>query len=158
MAMLNQTAPVAQTWSLMGQAEPSTWVSFGPSEMDLWPYRSRTTALLRRYARASVEVGKLPSLLGGEIFRARLTSYSMKSFEDVVIFVADMEQSLDLLGQFERKVLAMSVLEGYTVPEVSTLLGCSQRTVERQLQVALDDLSRILLSRGLLEGLRDSFE
>lgn len=150
--MLNPTAPIVQTWNLMGQGEPSPWVSFGPTEINLWPYRSRTTALLRRYARASVEVGKLPSLLGGEIFRARLTSYSMKSFEDVVIFVADMEQSLDLLSQFERKVLAMSVLEGYTVPEVSRLLRCSQRTVERQLQGALDALSRILLSRGLLQG------
>jgi DNA-directed RNA polymerase specialized sigma24 family protein len=148
--MLNPTVLVVQTWNLMGQAEPSPWMSIGPTEMDLWPYRSRTTALLRRYARASVEVGKLPSLLGGEIFRARLTSYSMKNFEDVVIFVADMEHSLELLGQFERRVLAMIVLEEYTVPEVSRLLRCSQRTVERQLQAALDELSRILLKRDLL--------
>ena len=150
--MLNPRALVVQTWNLMGQGEPSPWVSFGPTEIDLWSYRSRTPALLRRYARASVEVGKLPSLLGGEIFRARLTSYSMKNFEDVVIFVADMEQSIELLSQFERRILAMSVLEGYSVPEVARLLRYPQRTVERQLQVALDALSRILLNRGLLQG------
>ena len=40
--------------SLMGQAEPPS-VLFGETEMDLWPYRRRTVALLRRYARASVE-------------------------------------------------------------------------------------------------------
>ena len=141
---------IAQSLNLMGQADPPPSVLFGTTEIDLWPYRSRTTALLRRYARASVEVGRLPSLLGGEIFRTRLTSYSMKNFEDVVIFVADMEHSLNLLSPFDKKVLAMSVLEEYSVPEVSRFLGFSQRTIERQLQVALDELSRILLNRGLL--------
>jgi len=148
--MLNLPMLAAHTWNLMGQAEPPPPVLFDPTEVDLWPYRSRTTALLRRYARASVELGRLPSLLGGEILRATLTSYSMKNFEDVVIFVADMEQSLDLLNQLERRILAMSVLEGYTVAEVSRLSHYSRRTVERQLQTALDELSRILLKRGLL--------
>jgi len=46
-----------QTVSLMGQAELPPSVLFGETEMDLWPYRRRTVALLRRYARASVEVG-----------------------------------------------------------------------------------------------------
>lgn len=120
-------------------------------ELDLWPYRRRTTALLRRYGRASVEVGKLPSLLGGELFRSRVTSYTMKSFEDIVIFVADMEQAIAGLEIFDKKLLAMNVLEEYTVPEVARLLGSTQRTIERSLQDALDELSRILLATGLLE-------
>ncbi len=155
---MNLPTLVAQTWNLMGQTDPAPPVLFGPTEIDLWPYRSRTTALLRRYARISVEVGRLPSLLGGEIFRARLTSYSMKSYEDAVIFVTDMEHSLDLLSWFERRILAMSALEGYTVPEVSRLLRYPQRTVERQLQAALDDLSRILLKRGMLKELSNSWD
>lgn len=32
---------------------------------DLWLYRERTLGMLRRYQRLSVEVGRLPSLLGG---------------------------------------------------------------------------------------------
>ncbi len=151
--MLNPISLVVPTWNLEGQARPSPLVLVGSTEMDLWPYRSRTTALLRRYARASVEVGRLPSLLGGEIFRARVTSYSVKNFEDAVIFVADMERSLDLLDQFERRILAVSVLEGHSVPEASKLLCYPQRTIERQLQAALDALSRILLKRGLLKPL-----
>jgi len=83
-----------QAWSLMGQAEQPPSVLFGETEMELWPYRRRTVALLRRYARASVEVGRLPSLLGREFFRSRVTSYTMRNFEDVVIFVADMEQAI----------------------------------------------------------------
>jgi len=143
---------VAQSINLMGQADLPPSVLFGPTDIDLWPFRSRTAALLRRYARASVEVGRLPSLLGGEIFRTRLTSYSMKNFEDVVIFVADMEHSLNLLSEFARKMLAMNVLEEYSVPEISRLLCYPQRTIERELQASLDELSRILLDRGLLNS------
>lgn len=142
-----------QAWSLLGQAEPPPSVVFGETEMDLWPYRRRTVALLRRYARASVEVGRLPSLLGGEFFRTRVTSYTMRNFEDVVIFVADMEKAIDKLSAMEKKLLAMNILEEYTIPEVSRLLGCTQRTIERFLQEALDQFSRILLAGGLLEKL-----
>src|SRR5579872_4845068 len=35
---------------------------------DLWLYRDRTVALLRRYMRLSIEVGRMPSLLGREFF------------------------------------------------------------------------------------------
>jgi hypothetical protein len=143
----------AQAWSLMGQADQPPSVLFGETEMELWPYRRRTIALLRRYARASVEVGRLPSLLGREFFRSRVTSYTMRNFEDVVIFVADMEQAIEKLNAIEKKLLAMNVLEEYTIPEVARLLGCTQRTVERFLQDALDQLSRILLAGGLMEKL-----
>jgi RNA polymerase sigma factor (sigma-70 family) len=137
----------------MGQAEPPPSVLFGETELDLWPYRGRTVALLRRYARASVEVGRLPSLLGREFFRTRVTSYTMRNFEDVVIFVTDMEQAIEKLDTTEKKLLAMNVLEEYTIPEVARLLRCNQRTVERHLQGALDQLSRILLAEGLMEKL-----
>ena len=139
--------------NLIAQAEPPLSVVFGETEMDLWPYRGRTVALLRRYARASVEVGRLPSLLGREFFRSRVTSYTMRNFEDVVIFVADMERAIEKLNTIEKKLLAMNILEEYTVHEVARLLGFTQRTAERFLQDALDQLSRILLAGGLLEKL-----
>ncbi len=143
----------AQAWSLMGQAEPPPSVVFGETEMERWTYRRRTVALLRRYARASVEVGRLPSLLGREFFRSRVTSYTMRNFEDVVIFVTDMERVIEKLSAIEQKLLALNVLEEYTVPEVARLLSCNQRTVERLIQDALDQLSRILLAGGLLDQL-----
>jgi hypothetical protein len=143
----------AFVWELMGQAEIPPSVLFCETEMDLWPYRRRTVALLRRYARASVEVGRLPSLLGREFFRTRVTSYTMRNFEDVVIFVADMEKALKKLSALEKKLLAMNILEEYTVPEVARLIGCNQRMAERFIQDALDQLSRILLAGGLMEKL-----
>jgi DNA-directed RNA polymerase specialized sigma24 family protein len=143
----------ARLWNSMAQAQLPPPMLPASAEKDLWLYRRRTIALLRRYARASVEVGRLPSLLGREFFRSRVTSYNMKNFEDIVIFVADMEQALDKLGPLERRLLAMNVLEEYTVPEVARLAGYTQRTVERFLQDAIDQLSRILLTGSLLEKL-----
>jgi hypothetical protein len=143
----------AQMLNLMGQAEPPPARSFGEPEGDLWFYRRRTIALLRRYARASVEVGRLPSLLGREFFRSRVTSYTMRNFEDVVIFVTDMEQAIDRLDKNDKKILAMNILEEYSMPEVARLTGCTQRTAERWLQHALDRLSGVLLNGGLLDRL-----
>ena len=140
-------------WSLSGQAEAPPSVVFAETELDLWPYRVRTVALLRRYARASVEIGRLPSLLGREFFRSRVTSYSVGTFEDVVIFVTDMEHTIEELDELEKKLVAMNVLEEYSIPEMARLLAYPQRTVERLLQSSIDQLSRILLSRGLLERL-----
>jgi hypothetical protein len=142
-----------QHWDLMGQAELPPGVLFGETEMDLWPYRRRTVALLRRYARCSVEIGRVPSLLGREFFRSRVTSYTMRNFEDVVIFVTDMEQALDKLSVLDKKLLAMNVLEEYTSDEIARLLSYNPRTIRRLLQSALDELSKILLAGGLLEPL-----
>lgn len=141
---------IHDTLSIMGQADIQP-TGLCERDVELWPYRRRTVALLRRYARASVEVGRLPSLLGREFFRTRVTSYTMRNFEDVVIFVTDMEQAIDKLEICEKKLLAMNVLEEYTIPEVARLLGSTQRTVERSLQEAIDELSRILLAGGLME-------
>lgn len=139
--------------SLMGQAELPPSLLFDNIEADLWMYRPRTVALLRRYGRASVEVGRLPSLLGREFFRSRISSYSMANFENVMIFVTDMEHALDTLDMLSKKLIAMNVLEEYSIPEVARLLGYSQRTVQRLLQETLDQLSRTLLAGGLLDRL-----
>jgi hypothetical protein len=44
-----------------------------PANPEMWLYRERTIALLRRYLRISIEVGRLPSLLGRELFRSKVT-------------------------------------------------------------------------------------
>ena len=151
--MMSAPRVTTQSWTLSGQAVPQPSVLHGKTELDLWPYRSRTTALLRRYARASVEIGRLPSLLGREFFRSRVTSHTMGSFEDIVIFVTDMEHTIEKLDAFEKQLVAMNILEEYSIPEMSRLLVCPQRTIERILQDGIDQLSRILLTHGLLERL-----
>ena len=142
-----------QRWDLRGQAELPPSVLFGETELDLWPYRSRTVALLRRYARASVEVGRLPSLLGREFFRSRVSSRSRGSFEDTVVFVTDIEHTLEELDAMERKLVAMYVLEEYTIPEIGRILACAEKTAERLLHDAIDETSRLLLIRRLIAKL-----
>src|SRR5437870_7237679 len=77
----------------------STSRTLGSSGRDpkFWVYRERTIALLRRYLRISIEGGRLPSLLGRELFRSKVMSYRMSSFEDAVIFVHDVDRALDQL-------------------------------------------------------------
>jgi hypothetical protein len=140
------------TWNLLGQSELPSERS-DESERELWLYRSRTTALLRRYARCSVEVGRLPSLLGREFFRSRVSSRNRRNFEDVVIFVTDVERAIEKLSPIERNLLAMSILEEYTIPDIALLLGCNEKTVRRTLPDAVDQLSRILLAVGLIDEL-----
>lgn len=142
-----------QTWNLMGQSELPPSVLYGETEIELAPYRRRTIALLRRYARASVEVGRLPSLLGREFFRTRVTSYTMRNFEDVVIFVADMEKAIEKLSILEKKLLGMNVLEEYSIDEIARMLDCHIKTIRRLLPDALDQLSQILLAGGLMDEL-----
>ena len=123
------------------------------SDPDLWLYRDRTVALLKRYLRLSVEVGRLPSLLGREFFRTRVTSYSISTFEDSVIFVHDVERSLEGLDKFDQELIAKIVLQEYSQEETAHLMGCWRRTVGRRYPEALDELSKIFLNGGLLNPL-----
>ncbi|HEY4053526.1 MAG TPA: hypothetical protein VGL74_07285 [Terriglobales bacterium] len=120
---------------------------------DMWLYRERTVALLKRYLRISIEVGRLPSILGRELFRSKVTSYRMSSFEDGVIFVHDVEQALDQLQLFPRQIIAAVLFQEYTHEEAAEVLHCGRRTIAREFPVALDQISEIFLEGGLLNWL-----
>ena len=123
---------------------------------DLWLYRERTVALLRRYLRISLEVGRLPSLLGRELFRSKVTSYRMASFEDGVIFVHDVERLLDQLNELHRRLIAAIVFQEYTQDEAAEVLRCARRTVCREFPQALDRMSDLFLAGGLLNRLPEA--
>jgi len=136
------------------QAHQSEW-SWG-EDPDLWLYRDRTIAMLRRYARLSVEVGRLPSLLGREFFRTHVTSYSVSTFEDAVIFVHDVERSLEKLDPLSQDLIAKIVLQEYTQDEAAKLLHCCRRTVGRHYIESIDYLSHIFLDGGLLRRIENA--
>lgn len=121
-------------------------------------YRARTVAMLRRYMRYSIETGRLPSLVGREYFRSKITKYQMTTFEDRVIFVHDMERCLEQLDDFGRQVLGRIVLQEYGQEDAARLLGCTRMTVHRKLLESLDQLSDILVSVDLLDELRPGVE
>lgn len=149
--MTRGLASILELVLVTAEAQLPPSVLFGDTELELWDYRRRTIALLRRYARCSVEVGRVPSLLGREFFRSRVTSYTMRNFEDVVIFVTDMEQAIGKLSVLEKKLLSMNILQEYSQDEIARLLSYNPKTIQRLLQDALDQLSQILLIGGLME-------
>ncbi len=116
-------------------------------------YRERTVAMLRRYMRYSIETGRLPSLLGREFFRAKVTSYTVVTFEDRVIFVHDMEKCLERLDEFSRQLIARHILQEHDRWATAKLLHCNEKTVRRYTPLILDLLSEILLDVGLMERL-----
>jgi hypothetical protein len=119
-------------------------------------YREHTIGLLRRYFRMSIELGRLPSVIGREFFRAKVSSYRIHSFEDVVILVHDVDSCLAKLERFEQELVARVVLQEYSHSEAATVLNCTRRTVTRRLPDALDLLSKIFLETGLLRPIGEA--
>lgn len=114
-------------------------------------YRRDTIRLLRRYFRMSIELGRMPTVLGREFFRAKVTSYRMQSFEDVVILVHDVERCLERLDDESQQLIAKVILQEHTHDEAAVLMGCTRRSVTRTLPLALDRLTEMLIKNGILQ-------
>lgn len=136
--------PVAQAQKQLKteqKAEPLVSVAF---------YRRHTESMLRRYLYASMQVGRSPSILGDPVGRGWVSSRPVKTFEDAVIFVLDIESCLDRLDPLERQMLSRIVLQEYTQEETAQMLGMSLRTVSYKFPRALDRMTEELLETGLL--------
>jgi hypothetical protein len=120
---------------------------------DLWMYRSRTVSLLRRYLRFSLETGRLPSFVGREFFRAKMTCYTAATFEDRVIFVSDVEKSLDRLEPWDQQLVARMIFQEHGQEQAARMLHCNRKMVQRRLPQVLDLLSEDFLRVGLLSAL-----
>jgi predicted DNA-binding protein (UPF0251 family) len=114
-------------------------------------YRKYTEGMLRRYMYRSMEIGKVPSLLGDFSFRGRSSSRRGYSFEDSVIFVHDVERCLERLSLTERELVRRIALQEYTQGETAELLGVSLRTVVRRYADTLDRLTHVFLRLKLLQ-------
>lgn len=113
-------------------------------------YRKHTEKMLRRYLYASMQVGRTPSILRDPIGRGWASSRPIRTFEDAVIFVLDVERCLDKLGTVDREMLSRIVLQEYTQAEAASLIGMSVRAISYKFPMALDRLTEKLLESGLL--------
>ena len=125
-----------------------------PVEPQMAFYRKYTEALLRRYVRMTMETGKVPSLLGQEMFHGNVTSYRVESFEDVVIFLHDVGKCLERLDAEQQHLISGIALQQYTLGETAELMGLKPRTVVRRYCQAVDSLSRVFLSVKMLDPLK----
>lgn len=125
-----------------------------PPEPQVAFYRKYTLALLARYVRMSMEAGRVPSLLGQDMLRGNVSSYRVESFEDVVIFLHDVEHSMEKLDPEQQHLITRISLQGFTVGEISFALRLDPRTVIRRHTRALDALTRIFLDVEMLAPLK----
>ncbi|MDR5728100.1 MAG: hypothetical protein RB191_11805 [Terriglobia bacterium] len=114
-------------------------------------YRKYTEAMLRRYMRLSMTVGRMPALLGHDAFRGKMSTYRVTSFEDSVIFVYDVEKCLKRLDDFSQELIRRIALQEYTQGEAAGLLRVSLRTIVRRYGEAIDSLTQIFVNYRLLE-------
>ena len=118
-------------------------------------YRKYTEAMLRRYVKLSMEAGRAPSLLGREMFRGKVTSYRVHSFEDVVIYVHDVEKCLEKLDQRKQYLIRRIALQEYTQAETAQMMHVPVRTIMRRYDEALDRLTEMFLAAKLLEPMKE---
>jgi DNA-directed RNA polymerase specialized sigma24 family protein len=150
--------PVAGAAGLAEDVADAGWDRSLDADPDIWLYRKKTWTLLRRYMQWSLEAGRLPSLLGRELFRAKITAYSSTTFESRVIFLHDMERCLDRLEDFDRQIIARVCLQQYDHDAAARILHCTRKTIERRLPDLIDELSEVFLKAELLDRLPETKE
>lgn len=113
-------------------------------------YRGQTFAMVRHFFEISSQVGRLPSLLGREFFRARVSHRAIPSFEDQVVFVRDVELCFARLSEQHAEMITLVGLYSFSRDEVAEMLRRSKAWVNNHVAEALDALSEIFLQAGLL--------
>ncbi|HEY5177915.1 MAG TPA: hypothetical protein VII95_20360 [Terriglobales bacterium] len=113
-------------------------------------YRGQTFAMVRHFFEISSQVGRLPSLLGREFFRARVSHHAIPSFEDQVVFVRDVELCFARLSEPHAEMITLIGLYSFSRDEVAEMLRASKTWVNHRIAEALDALSEIFLQAGLL--------
>lgn len=154
-----EASPAHAVWRIAQkrwQPEPKAQPGIQPARIKSRPaanlafYRKHTESLLKRYLYASIQVGRAPSILSDPVARGWASSRPVRTFEDAVIFVLDIEKCLGRLDSIDRQLISRIVLQEYTQTEVAALLGMSVRTVSTRFSLALDRLTEKLLEASLL--------
>jgi hypothetical protein len=115
-------------------------------------YRRRTEALLRRYLRASLAVGRVPSVAKDITLRGKVSACRLKNFEDVVIFAIDVEKCLIVLDAQALQLVVKIAIQEYMLMEVAEQLGQEAWRISRSYGKALDRLTVEFLKKKLLDG------
>jgi DNA-directed RNA polymerase specialized sigma24 family protein len=113
-------------------------------------YRSQALAIVRHFFELSSQVGRLPSLLGREFFRARVSHHAIPSFEDQIVFARDVELCLARLNDNHSDVLTLVGLYNFSNEEVAEMLHRSRSVIHECFAAALDAIAEIFLEAGLL--------
>jgi hypothetical protein len=122
----------------------------GCTRPDALFFRAQVLAIVRHFFEISCQIGRLPSILGREFFRARVSHHAIPSFEDQAVFVHDVEQALARLRPQDAEIISLVGLYQYSLDEVAKLLGRSRTAVSEHFADSVDRLAEIFLESGLL--------
>ena len=155
----NQPATPTHGLRLVASAAPKTEPAAAPRSTRPTPqpsmafYRKYTEAVLQRYMSMSLEAGRVPSLLGREMFHGNVSHCKVTGFDDVVHFVHDVGNCLKELNPGLQAILRRVAMHFYDQAEAAALLGLSYITLRRRYAEALDLLTSIMLYREILQPL-----
>ncbi len=122
-----------------------------PEPLITWAfYRKHTQNLLQRYLYASLQVGRAPNILGEAVGRGWISSRRIRTFEDALIFVLDVEKCINRLPTLDRQLINRILLQEHTYAETAILLRTSTRTIQSKLPEAIDRLTEDLVNSNLL--------
>lgn len=113
-------------------------------------FRGQTLAIMRHFFEISSQLGRLPSLLGREFFRAKVSHHAIPSFEEQAIFVRDVELCLERLSEEHAEMLTLIGLYDFSREEIAAMLHYSHTWVAMRVAEAVDSLSEIFLRAGIL--------
>jgi DNA-directed RNA polymerase specialized sigma24 family protein len=115
-------------------------------------FRGQALAIVRHFFEISSQFGRLPSLLGREFFRARVSHHSIPSFEEQIVFICDVELCLGRLSRLHAEVITLAGLYHFSHEEVADMLHCSRTLIDNYFTDALDTLSEHFLRAALLRS------
>ncbi len=159
---MNPVCRVIPFLQAVGSATPSprateqkpvrAWTTKASTIRPEWAfYRKYTEAILRRFMRCSLQSGRVPSMLGKEMFRGKVTSYRMESFDDLLIFVHDVDKCIRRLEPLQQILLTRIAIQEYTPEETAEMLHAKRTTIMRRYDESLDLLTGVFLHVGLLK-------
>jgi hypothetical protein len=147
--MLPETQGERAAWREMRKRPPEQAVAFDP-EPESVCYRGQTLAIVRHFFEMSCQLGRLPSILGREFFRAKVSHHAIPSFEDQALFAHDIQQSLMKLDDPEMDVLTLIGLYDLNLDEAAEILHWSSGYISQRFTEALARLTQIFLDSGIL--------
>ena len=96
---------------------------------DVLFFRAQTLGIVRHFFEIASQIGRLPSILGREFFRAKVSHHAIPSFEEQAVFVHDVETALARLNEQDGELVALVGLFHYSMDDVAKMLGRSRSFV-----------------------------
>ena len=144
-----ETEATRAAFKVLTGPSPAEAVGFDP-EPETICYRGQTLAIIRHFFEFSSQLGRLPSILGREFFRAKVSHHVIPSFEDQALFAHDVQQSLLKLDEEDLTVLTLVGLYDLSQEEVGAILHRSEGCVSQRYAEALARLTQVFLDAGIL--------